>query len=162
MSDFAPNDLDGSASNTRTTSTTSSGVEASAELPDQAEASNSRQHRLEELRSQVTSLSFHLQRKERDMNREKAKVAALNLEVLQAQVAADHDLQVKINETVAHLRSQLDQTERELEFYKDGTDELRSNLAKSKKSNTALITFLHQILVDGVYPECSWENLKKQ
>jgi hypothetical protein len=54
-------------------------------------------------------------------------------------------------------------TERELEFYKDGTDELQSYLGKSLKSNTALITFIYQILVDRVYPtECDWSHLKGQ
>jgi chromosome segregation ATPase len=120
------------------------------------------QHRLEQLRSQVASFSIRLQEKEQEVNREKAKVAALHLEVLKAQVAADHDLQLKINDSVVHLRSQLEQAERELEFYKDGTEELRSNLSKSKNSNLALIAFLYQILVDGVYPESNWDELKAQ
>ncbi|KAH6885163.1 hypothetical protein BKA70DRAFT_1237202 [Coprinopsis sp. MPI-PUGE-AT-0042] len=116
--------------------------------------------KLEDLREKVATLSQKLFQREMDINSEKKKVAALNLEILQTRLAADRDLQVTINEKVQQLVTQLQETERELEFYKEGTDELSSNLKDSRKSNAALITFLHQILVEGVYIESSWSRLK--
>ncbi|KAH6890905.1 hypothetical protein BKA70DRAFT_1441555 [Coprinopsis sp. MPI-PUGE-AT-0042] len=114
-----------------------------------------------QLRQQVASLKVDLRETRRKMHRECAKMAALHLEVLQTRLAADGEFKLKVDSTVMHLRSLLEDTEKELEFYKDGTRELQSSLGKSMRSNAALITFIHQILVDRVYPrECDWGNLK--
>ncbi|KAH6909499.1 hypothetical protein BKA70DRAFT_1221739 [Coprinopsis sp. MPI-PUGE-AT-0042] len=112
------------------------------------------------LRQEVATLSIRLQEKDDIIHQEGQKVASVNVEILRVRLAMDQDVKLYIDSNVARLRSLLSEAERERDWYKDGVEELRGRLGKSKRMNAALLDFLSQILVDGVYPECDWGTLK--
>lgn len=115
---------------------------------------------IDNLNQQLATLSFRLQGKDSIIHEEKQKVANLNIEILRVRLAVDQEARVYTDSHMMHIRSLLSDAERERDWYKEGVEEFRSRLKKSKKMNVALLEFVSQILVDGIYPECDWATLK--
>jgi triphosphoribosyl-dephospho-CoA synthetase len=111
--------------------------------------------KLADLRCDASETTLLL-RKERD------QVVRLNAEVLRAKLAADRDIQSQVDQNVMKPSGKLDEAERERDFVKDGVEEYKEHLKKSKEMNLALIDFLCAVLGQGIYLECNWDNLKSK
>jgi hypothetical protein len=61
------------------------------------------QREIELLRRQVATLRVELEGKEKKLHQESARVAALNLEVIQTRMAADREFKLKTEVTLMHL-----------------------------------------------------------
>jgi chromosome segregation ATPase len=115
---------------------------------------------IDDLRQELIALKIRMQEKDNTIHQERQKVANLNVEVLRVKLAADREARLNTNTNMMHLRSVLSEAERERDWYKQGFEQFRERLKKSKAMNAALLDFMSQVLVDGVYPECEWEALK--
>ncbi|KAH6908693.1 hypothetical protein BKA70DRAFT_1426587 [Coprinopsis sp. MPI-PUGE-AT-0042] len=123
-------------------------------------AYEAREAEIADLRRQLAGLRWDLNLAERRLKKEREQVVTLNKEILLAKIDADRELRAMVDEKVMKLSGQLDEAERERDFFKDGVEELKERLGKSKGMNLALINFLSDVLGRGVYPECGWDELK--
>jgi hypothetical protein len=112
------------------------------------------------LGEELATLAIRLQEKDNIIHKERQKVAGLNVEILRTKLAVEQEARLYTDSNMMHLRSLLSDAERERDWYKEGVEEFRSRLKQSKTMNAALLDFISQILVDGIYPECDWGMLK--
>ncbi|KAH6913573.1 hypothetical protein BKA70DRAFT_1218498 [Coprinopsis sp. MPI-PUGE-AT-0042] len=113
-----------------------------------------------DLRHKLASLGNEITDRDILLDKEREKVASLNLEILRTRLAVDLETQSQANAQATQVQALLNNAKQERDWYRGGVEQLQSRLRKSKVMNGALVEFLAQILVDGIYPECDWEKLK--
>ncbi|KAH6891964.1 hypothetical protein BKA70DRAFT_1440922 [Coprinopsis sp. MPI-PUGE-AT-0042] len=118
--------------------------------------------KIADMERQLAAMRLELSEKKDTIGKERGKVVALNAEVLRAKLAVDRDITIGINDRVSRLNTQLDEAERDRDFFELRADAFQQRLRKSKAMNLALINFIAAVLGEGVYPECHWDELKLQ
>ncbi|KAH6902907.1 hypothetical protein BKA70DRAFT_1228078 [Coprinopsis sp. MPI-PUGE-AT-0042] len=112
-----------------------------------------------DLRHKLATLGDEVAKRDTLLDKEREKVAALNIEILRVRLAMEKEAQIQADTQMKHVQALLSDAERERDWYREGVDQLQLQLKKSKAMNGDLVELLAQILVEGANENlCSTTN----